>query len=65
MNIQELEYTLVLVRRRLREDTDDEKEGKTNEMSGVTRWKVRYKRASTNLYRWVEPNRDVYYVRKW
>ena len=29
------------VRRRLREDTNDEKEGKMNEMSGVTRWKVR------------------------
>jgi hypothetical protein len=34
------------VRRTLREDTDDKKEGKTNEMSGVIRWKLRYKRAS-------------------
>ena len=42
------------VRRRLREDIDDKKEGKMNEMSGVTRWEVWYKRASTNLYRWVK-----------
>ena len=34
---------------------------KTNEMSGKTRYKVRYKRASTDLYR---PDRDVG-VRKW
>ena len=43
---------------------DDKKEGKTNEISGVTRWKVWYKRASTNLYRWVKPDWDVY-VQKW
>ena len=33
-------------------------------MSGKTRYKVRYKRASTDLYRWGEPDRDMY-VRKW
>jgi hypothetical protein len=45
------------------EDPDGEKEGKTNEMSGKTRCKVQYRRASTDLYRWGEPDQDVY-VRK-
>ena len=36
----------------------------TKVMSGMTRYKGRYKRASTDLYRWGEPDRDVY-VRKW
>lgn len=52
------------VRRRLREDPDNEKEGMTDEMGGVTRCRVQYKRASTDLHRWGEPDRDVY-VRKW
>jgi len=29
-------------------------------MSGKTRYKVRYMRASTDLYRWGELHRDVY-----
>ena len=46
------------------EGPDDEKEGKMNEMSGKTRYKVWYKRASTDLYRWGEPDQDIG-VRKW
>ena len=43
---------------------DERKGGKWMKMSEETRCKVRYKRASTDLYRWGEPDRDVY-VRKW
>ena len=43
---------------------DKRKREKRMMMGGETRYKVRYKRASTDLYRWGEPDRDVY-VRKW
>ena len=43
---------------------DERKGGKRMKMSEETRCKVRYKRVSTDLYRWGEPNRDVY-VWKW
>ena len=42
-----------------REDPDDEKEGKTNEMSGKTRYKVRYKRT------YMGGASPIRYVRKW
>ena len=43
---------------------DERKGGKRMKMSEETRCKVRYKGASTDLYRWGEPDRDVY-VQKW
>ena len=43
---------------------DERKGGKRMKRSEETRCKVRYKRASTDLYRWGEPDRDMY-VRKW
>jgi len=43
---------------------DKRKGGKRMKMSEETRCKVWYKRASTDLYRWGEPDQDVY-VRKW
>ena len=39
------------VRRGLKEDSNDERKRKSEYMSGETRCKVRYKQASTDLYR--------------
>ena len=44
--------------------SDDERKGeKRMKVSDETRCEVRYKRVSTDLYRWGEPDQDMY-VRK-